>query len=96
MNLSIITTCGNGGIEQVKFLLIAAEKSKAILNQVDKSGMPYVFHPFHLAEQMDCRLWRWRHTDPCNGCCAYVIKYNNSCNQCDQIKNVKNGSLIFY
>lgn len=22
-------------------------------DQVDKSGMPYVFHPFHLAEQMD-------------------------------------------
>lgn len=22
-------------------------------NQVDKSGMPYVYHPFHLAEQMD-------------------------------------------
>ena len=22
-------------------------------NQVDKSGLPYVFHPFHLAEQMD-------------------------------------------
>ena len=21
-------------------------------NQIDKSGMPYVFHPFHLAEQM--------------------------------------------
>lgn len=21
-------------------------------NQVDKSGMPYVFHPFHIAEQM--------------------------------------------
>ena len=21
--------------------------------QVDKTGMPYVFHPFHLAEQMD-------------------------------------------
>jgi len=21
-------------------------------NQVDKSGMPYVFHPFHLAEQI--------------------------------------------
>ena len=21
-------------------------------NQVDKSGMPYVYHPFHLAEQM--------------------------------------------
>ena len=21
--------------------------------QVDKGGMPYVFHPFHLAEQMD-------------------------------------------
>ena len=21
-------------------------------NQTDKSGMPYVFHPFHLAEQM--------------------------------------------
>ena len=22
-------------------------------NQLDKSGLPYVFHPFHLAEQMD-------------------------------------------
>ena len=22
-------------------------------NQVDKTGLPYVFHPFHLAEQMD-------------------------------------------
>lgn len=22
-------------------------------NQVDKTGMPYVFHPFHLAEQME-------------------------------------------
>ena len=22
-------------------------------DQIDKSGMPYVFHPFHLAEQMD-------------------------------------------
>ena len=22
-------------------------------NQLDKSGMPYVYHPFHLAEQMD-------------------------------------------
>ena len=22
-------------------------------NQVDKSGLPYVYHPFHLAEQMD-------------------------------------------
>lgn len=22
-------------------------------NQVDKSGMPYVYHPFHVAEQMD-------------------------------------------
>ena len=26
---------------------------KAHKNQVDKSGMPYVFHPFHLAEQME-------------------------------------------
>ena len=25
-------------------------------NQVDKSGMPYVFHPFHLAEQMKDEL----------------------------------------
>ena len=25
-------------------------------NQVDKSGMPYVYHPFHLAEQMDDEL----------------------------------------
>jgi (p)ppGpp synthase/HD superfamily hydrolase len=22
-------------------------------NQVDKNGMPYVYHPFHIAEQMD-------------------------------------------
>ena len=22
-------------------------------NQVDKTGVPYIFHPFHLAEQMD-------------------------------------------
>lgn len=26
---------------------------KAHRDQVDKSGLPYVFHPFHLAEQMD-------------------------------------------
>ena len=25
-------------------------------NQTDKTGMPYVFHPFHLAEQMDDEL----------------------------------------
>ena len=25
-------------------------------NQVDKSGIPYVFHPYHLAEQMDDEL----------------------------------------
>ena len=25
-------------------------------NQLDKSGMPYVFHPFHLAESMDDEL----------------------------------------
>ena len=25
----------------------------AHVNQVDKSGLPYIFHPFHLAEQMD-------------------------------------------
>ena len=26
---------------------------EAHLNQKDKSGLPYVFHPFHLAEQME-------------------------------------------
>lgn len=26
---------------------------KAHQNMVDKAGIPYVFHPFHLAEQMD-------------------------------------------
>ena len=31
----------------IKFMF---EKHK---DQVDKSGIPYVFHPFHLAEQMD-------------------------------------------
>ena len=25
----------------------------AHINQVDKTGIPYVFHPFHLAEQME-------------------------------------------
>ena len=25
----------------------------AHINQVDKAGLPYVFHPFHLAEQMN-------------------------------------------
>lgn len=33
-----------------KALQISFEAHK---NQVDKSGMPYVYHPFHLAEQMD-------------------------------------------
>lgn len=33
-----------------KALRISFEAHK---NQTDKSGMPYVFHPFHLAEQMD-------------------------------------------
>ena len=40
--------------------MIYTEKTKKALklcfeahkNQVDKSGMPYVFHPFHVAEQM--------------------------------------------
>ncbi|MBO5852337.1 MAG: GTP pyrophosphokinase [Clostridia bacterium] len=32
-----------------KALLLSFEKHK---DQFDKSGMPYVFHPFHLAEQM--------------------------------------------
>ena len=25
----------------------------AHVGQVDKSGVPYIFHPYHLAEQMD-------------------------------------------
>ena len=29
---------------------------RAHKNQTDKSGMPYVFHPFHLAEQMTDEL----------------------------------------
>ena len=33
-----------------KALLISFEAHK---HQTDKSGMPYVYHPFHLAEQMD-------------------------------------------
>jgi len=32
-----------------KAMKIAFEAHK---NQVDKSGMPYIFHPFHIAEQM--------------------------------------------
>ncbi len=26
------------------------------MNQLDKGGMPYVYHPYHLAEQMDDEL----------------------------------------
>src|SRR5690554_2291882 len=33
-----------------KALIIAYEAHK---DQLDKSGLPYVFHPFYLAEQMD-------------------------------------------
>ena len=41
--------------------MIYSEKTKKALklcfeahkNQTDKSGLPYVFHPFHLAEQME-------------------------------------------
>ena len=33
-----------------KALKLCFEKHK---DQVDKTGLPYVFHPFHLAEQMD-------------------------------------------
>ena len=33
-----------------KALKVSFEAHK---NQVDKSGMPYVYHPFHLAEQME-------------------------------------------
>lgn len=36
-----------------KALRISFEAHK---NQTDKSGMPYVYHPFHLAEQMDDEL----------------------------------------
>lgn len=28
----------------------------AHLNQVDKSGVPYIYHPIHLAEQMDTEI----------------------------------------
>lgn len=33
-----------------KAMLLAYEKHQG---QFDKSGIPYIFHPFHLAEQMD-------------------------------------------
>ena len=33
-----------------KAMVLCFEKHK---EQVDKAGLPYVFHPFHLAEQMD-------------------------------------------
>ena len=36
---------------------------KAHKDQVDKSGLPYVYHPFHLAEQMN---------DECSICVALL------------------------
>lgn len=36
-----------------KALQIAFEAHK---NQLDKAGLPYIYHPFHLAEQMDDEL----------------------------------------
>ena len=36
-----------------KAMMICFETHK---NQKDKSGMPYVFHPFHLAEHSDCTI----------------------------------------
>lgn len=41
--------CGLHGFDK-KALKLSFEAHK---NQVDKSGMPYVYHPFHLAEQME-------------------------------------------
>ena len=38
-----------------KAMMICFETHK---NQKDKSGMPYVFHPFHLAEQRCCMMWQ--------------------------------------
>ena len=28
-------------------------------NQTDKGGLPYVFHPLHLAEQMPLPAWKF-------------------------------------
>ena len=43
-------------------MIYTAETKKALKlcfdahkNQTDKSGLPYVFHPFHLAEQMETK-----------------------------------------
>ena len=46
-------------INEVRIMIYTQKTKKALKlcfeahkKQVDKSGMPYVFHPFHLAEQM--------------------------------------------
>lgn len=51
---------GKGKKGTVKFMIYTTLTKKALKlcftahqGQTDKSGMPYVFHPFHLAEQMD-------------------------------------------
>ena len=33
---------------------------KAHEGQVDRSGVPYIFHPIHLAEQMDEEMMSWK------------------------------------
>ena len=46
-----------------KALRIAFDAHK---DQVDKTGLPYIFHPYHLAEQMEtedeiyCTSQNWR------------------------------------
>ena len=56
---------------------------KAHHGQVDKSGTPYIFHPIHLAEQMDDEL----------SCCAALL--HDTVEDCSDKTNLAEVRKLF-